>query len=320
MLRHPCILGDPQQRGTKSEVAAAPVPSRGPKTMRKSKVTPAFSGIPNKGGKTSQVAASPYDLRGPKKSANDSSPMHSRGSSTPSAQSKIGGGPRQRINKRRSGCLTPAFSLAQKRAEMLHHPDILGDPKQRGTKSEVLPHPSLLGGHNRAEVLRHPCILGIKSEVVASPLPSPGRQKRAEMRRHPCILGDPKKKKTKTRSGCLTLAFSGAQKRAEVLRHPCILGGPQRRARSSAGSGIPNKGEQNQKWLPHQCLLGGLKHGGNARSPLRSWGSPIKGKYIKSGCLPLPSREPKKGRKCYITPAFSGFPTPSAGSKIKSGP
>ena len=48
MLCHPCILGDPEQRGTKSELAASPLPSRGPKRGRKCYVTPAFSGIPNK--------------------------------------------------------------------------------------------------------------------------------------------------------------------------------------------------------------------------------------------------------------------------------
>ena len=46
MLHHPCILGDPQHRGTKSEVAASPLPSRGPKRGRKCNITPAFSGVP----------------------------------------------------------------------------------------------------------------------------------------------------------------------------------------------------------------------------------------------------------------------------------
>ena len=32
---------------------------------------------------------------------------------------------------------------------------------------------------------------------------------------------------------------------------------------------------------------------------------------------PLPSREPKRGRKCYVTPAFSGVP--NKGDKIRSG-
>ena len=42
----PCILRDPQHRGTKSEVAASPLPSRGPKRGRKCYGTLAFSGVP----------------------------------------------------------------------------------------------------------------------------------------------------------------------------------------------------------------------------------------------------------------------------------
>ena len=51
MLRHPCILGDPQHRGTKSEVAASPLPSWGPKRGRKRYVTLAFSGVPYRRGR-----------------------------------------------------------------------------------------------------------------------------------------------------------------------------------------------------------------------------------------------------------------------------
>ena len=52
MLYHSCILGDPQHRGTKSEVAALPLPSRGPKRGRKCYVNPAFSGVHyTRGGK-----------------------------------------------------------------------------------------------------------------------------------------------------------------------------------------------------------------------------------------------------------------------------
>ena len=47
MLRHPCILRDPQQRGTKSEVTTLPLPSRGPKRGRECYVTPTFLGVPN---------------------------------------------------------------------------------------------------------------------------------------------------------------------------------------------------------------------------------------------------------------------------------
>ena len=85
MLCHLCMLGDPQHRGTKSELAASTLPSRGPKRGRKCYVTPAFLGIPNKGEQ----------------------------------------------NKIRSGYLTPAFFGAQKRAEMLCHPCILGGTQRQ---------------------------------------------------------------------------------------------------------------------------------------------------------------------------------------------
>ena len=50
-LCNPCILRGPQQRGTKSEVATSPLPSRGPKRGGKCDIAPAFSGVPNKGHK-----------------------------------------------------------------------------------------------------------------------------------------------------------------------------------------------------------------------------------------------------------------------------
>ena len=127
---------------------------------------------------------------------------------------------------------------------------------------------------------------------------------------HPCLLGGPKEggnatspvhsrgsptKGKKIKSGYLTLAFSGAPMRAEMPRKAYVLKDPQ-------PSG------QNGKWLPHPCLLGGPKEGGNATSPLHSRGSPPRGGKSKVATSPLPSRVPKRGRKCYITPAFSGVP------------
>ena len=290
MLRHPCILGDPQHRATKSEVATSPLPSRGSKRGRKCYVTPAFLGIPNKGEQNQKWS--------PKKG-----------------------------NTIRSGYLTPTFSGVQKRAGMLCHPCILGDPQQRGSKSEVVPKK----GEQNPKWLPHPCLLGgpNKGGNAMSPLHSRGSptkeskirsgpQKKGNTIRSgrltlafsgakigrkcyvtPAFLGihntrqqnqkwSPKNGNT-IRSGCLTLAFSGVQKRAEMLRHPCILGDPQHRATKSevatsplpsrgskrgrkcyvtpAFLGIPNKGEQNQKW------------------------SPKKGNTIRSG---------------YLTPTFSG--------------
>ena len=56
-----------------------------------------------------------------------------------------------------------------------------------------------------------------------------------------------------------------------MLCHPYIIEDPQRQARGVKSEVVPNKGEENQKWLPHLCLLGG----------------------------------PKRGWKCYFAPAFS---------------
>ena len=79
----------------------------------------------------------------------------------------------------------------------------------------------------------------------------------------PAFLGVPNAKRgDKIRRGYLTHAFSGAQKRVELLRNPCILGGPWRQARG-----------QNQKGLPHPCLVDGPKGGGIASEPLHSRGS-----------------------------------------------
>ena len=70
-------------------------------------------------------------------------------------------------------------------------------------------------------------------------------------------------------SGSLTLAFSGAQKRAQMLCYPCILRGAQLQAQGVKKEAVPNKGGQNQKGLPHLCLLGGPKEGENGAPPLQ---------------------------------------------------
>ena len=82
----PCILGGPQRQAkrTKSEVATSPSPSRGPKRGLKCYVTRAFSGVPNTKRREQNQKWSPT-----------------------------------KGNKIRSGYLTPAFSGAQKRTEML---------------------------------------------------------------------------------------------------------------------------------------------------------------------------------------------------------
>ena len=114
-------------------------------------------------------------------------------------------------NKIRSGYLTPAFSRAQKRAAMLCHRCILGDPQQRGAKSEWAA--SLLP--SRGPKRGRKCYV----TLAFSGIPN---TKRGEQNRK----WSPAKGK-KIRSGYLTLAFSGPQKRAEMLRNPCVPGGPR---------------------------------------------------------------------------------------------
>ena len=188
------------------------------------------------------------------------------------------------------------------------------------------------------------------------------------MLRHPCILGDPQRQARGARSEAVPNKGEGNQK---WLPHPCLLRGPKeggnatspcilssprRQAPGGKSKLVPNKAEQNQKWLPHPCLLGGPKEGGNATPPVHSLGDPQdRGTKSEVATAPLPSQGPKRGRKCYATPAFSGIPnigegnqkwlphpcllmgpkeggnatsplhsrgspTPSAGSKIRSGP
>ena len=78
-----------------------------------------------------------YGLLGPKEGGNATSPLHSRGPPTPSAGITI-----------RGDCLTPAFMGAQKRAEMLLHPCILGGPQRQApaAKSEVATSPLAFRG------------------------------------------------------------------------------------------------------------------------------------------------------------------------------
>ena len=157
-------------------------------------------------------------------------------------------------------------------------------PQQRETKSKWLPHPCLLGSPKQGQNATSPL------HSRGFPTPSAGSN----------IRSSPKKRAGEIEVVASNLAFS----RAETL------------------SGIPNakRGEQNKKCLPHPCLLGGPKRGRNATSPLHSRGSPTpragsnirtphqqRGTKSEVPTSPLPSRGPKTGPKCYVTPAFSGI-------------
>ena len=205
---------------------------------------------PSKGGTKSKLAASPSLLGGPHMGENATSPLHFEGSANK-------GGLKQ---------------------NSLPHPCLLGGPKEGGNATSTL--------HSRGS----PNKGGTKSELVASSLPSRGPKKgrncyvnttflgipkpkqgqNQNWLPHPCLLGGPQMgenamsplhsrgcpiKGDKVRIYCLTRAFSGCQKRAEMLRQ-CYV--------TLAFSRIPNKGGPNQSWLPHPCLLGCPKEGGNA--------------------------------------------------------
>ena len=98
--------------------------------------TPVFSGIPNQRGTKSEVATSPLPSQGPKGGRNCYvTPAFSWVPNTkPGDQFK-------------SGYPNPAFLGAQKRAELLRNPYILGGPQHqvRGQNQNWLPRPYLLG-------------------------------------------------------------------------------------------------------------------------------------------------------------------------------
>ena len=99
------------------------------------------------------------------------------------------------------------------------------------------------------------------------------------MLRHACILGNPQTKGTKsemaTKSATKIVPVSSIAPKGWGTKE----GGNDTSPLHSRGS--PDKGGQNQNWLPQPCLLRGLKEGGNAMLPLHSRGSPTKG--TKSG-------------------------------------
>ena len=117
-------------------------------------------------------------------------------------------------DKIRSSCLTLALSGAQKRAEMLCHPCLLGRPQVGRNAMSPL--------HSRGS----PKQRGTKSEAAPSHLPSRGHTSGQKCYVTPAFSGIPKTKEDKIRNGYHTPAFSGAPKKAKMLRHHYILEGP----------------------------------------------------------------------------------------------
>ena len=278
VLHHPCVLGGPQTRGQNQ---------RWPTSGRKCYITPAFSGVPKQGDK---------DNGGPQVGGSATSPLRSQGSPNKGTKSK----------------------LAHKWAEVLHHPCVLGGTPTRG-QSQRWP----TSGRN---CYITPAFSGVPKQVdKVNGRPQVGGGATSCLRSR----GFPN---TGKRSKV-------AHKWAEVLHHPCVLGGPQTRGQSQrwptsgrkcyitpAFSGVPKHEDK---------VNGGPQVGGSATSPLRSRGSPNKGtktmvahewaEVLHHPCVlrgPQTSGQnqswPTSGRKCYITPAFSGVP--QQGDKVKGGP
>ena len=390
MLHHPCILGDPQRHGGQNQNCwgpqmggngKSPPHSRGspkswgtkselvgPTGARKCYITPAFSGIPKDMGdkirtdgahKWAEMLHHPRILGdrqryggqnqnwwGPQVGGNATSPLYSRGSpKTWGTKSELVG-----PTSGRKCYITPAFSGVSKDmgnkiriagahnlAEMLHHPCILADPQRHGGQNQNWWGPQV--GANATSPLHSrgsTKTWATKSELVGpqsggnatSPLHSRGSPRTWETKSElvrptsgrkcyitPAFSAIPKDMGNKIR-------FGGAHNSAEMLHHPCILADPQKTwgAKSKlvgptsgrkcyitpSFSGVPKRhGGQNQNWWGPQV-------GGNATSPLHSRGSP-KTWGTKSELV-----GPTSGRKCYITPAFSGIPK-DMGNKIRFG-
>ena len=112
----PVFSGVPNRKGTKSELATSPLPSRGAQRGRKCYATHAFSGAPNRKGRNSEWATLALPSQVPKECGIVTQPLCSRGSRIE----------RDQITTRD---LTLAFSGAPKRAERPHNPCVVGGPR-----------------------------------------------------------------------------------------------------------------------------------------------------------------------------------------------
>ena len=145
-------------------------------------------------------------------------------------------------------------------------------------------------------MLCHPFILsltlafsGAEKRAAMSPVHSQGsptqtRGAKSQVR---------EKKGNKIRSGCSPVPSRGAKRGLKRYTTLSFLRIPNAKCGEQNQKCSATKGKENQKLLLHPCLLGGLKEGGNATSPLLSWGS-----RTASAAGQVAS--------CYLTPAVSG--------------
>ena len=255
--------------------------------MRKCYAIPAFSGGPlHKGTQTkvahkrAEVLHQPYNLGGPQTRRQSKRwPTSGRKCYISPAFS---GGPLQK---------GPQTKVAHKRAEVLHHPYVLGRSPNKGTKSKV--------AHKWAEVLHQPYILGSpRTRGQSQRWPTSGRKCYIT----PAFSEVPYKRGRKQRwptSGpkCyISPTISGFPNQGDKAKGGPQVGGSATSALRSRGS--PNKGTKPKvahKWaevLCHPCVLGrsptegdanksGPQKSGSATSALQSRGSPNKGTKSK---------------------------------------
>ena len=133
VLRNPCILGGPQRqaRGENQKWLPHPCLLGGPKEGGSATLALHSWRSPTpSAGRNSEVATSLLPSRGPK-----------RGRKCYVTPAFLAVPNTKRGEKLISGCLTPAFSGAQKRVEVLRNPCILGGPQHqaRGENQKGLP-------------------------------------------------------------------------------------------------------------------------------------------------------------------------------------
>ena len=230
---------DPQQRGTKSHVAASPMPSRG----------------------------------GPNKAGNATSLLHWGIPNAKLGDQSIEGGPQQRGTKSEKAASTLPSQGPKRGLKSYVTPAFAGIPSKGEQNQEWMPHACLPRGPNKAGCLT---LLRVPKEATL-PLPSPEPKKRRKCYVTPAISGSPTKGKI-IKSGYLTTAFSGAQRRPEMLRHACILGMPKAGNKNRIGYlTLAFMGAQTRpKMLCSPCILGVPQQKGAksevAASPLPSRG------------------------------------------------
>ena len=278
VLHHPCVLAGPYTRGQSQ---------RWPRSERKCYIILAFSGVPKQSDKV---------RGGAEVGRSATTPLRPRGSPNNETKAK----------------------LAQKWAEVLHHPCILGGPQTRGQRQrwpicvrKCYITPEFSGVAKQGDKVKGgPYVRATALSLLRSRgSPNKGTKSNtahmwAEVLNHPCVFGccqtrGQRQRQHKCERKCyITPAFSGVGKQGGKVKGGPEVGSTAISLLCSRGS--PNKGTKSKvahMWaqvLHHPCILGGRQTRGQSK------------------------RRPKRGRKCYITPAFSRVP--KQGDKVKSGP